>query len=514
MLHFRRLPFVAAAVTAVRRRGDFTGGEGESNAMAPMYIVVREIKRNKTTAAIKLRAVRTYDVPQSRFNQDIKSRECVLHDEEGAYVHLHIPGKNVSIQNKFIEGNVYCIKNFLVVEHYYAYKTCSGPYMLKLFNEKLIKGYKGLDFPTHMYRLQSFTALKTVDPKVLVDVIGRVVEIYNPQDKLISGRPSRLIDFLIEDLNGNQLKCTVWDQHVEKVMPYLRKEFAEPVIVLIHMGRVKVSENSAEVKITSSYDATQLLFNGDSSDFVDFRQSKHLERALPQTQLIVMVIQPIVMVGEFWVPAQIVGIESDVDDWFYQSCKDPGCNKKVEFLDGMFQLASVAADMMTASTGTAPFLLWDRETLDLVSVRADELIAKQPKVMIKIPKELKTMLGRGLFFKVNVHKNQLDNLSHAIPVMSVKHFPEMFNTYCPGLLADKDEGLSQVTDYETYSDEGFFSEEEAESPNVNAVKEQSVDVTDSDAVKRSLLDQFSSTQNPKKKRIMVVKEEGDDDKET
>nr|GMD22721.1 replication protein A 70 kDa DNA-binding subunit A-like [Ipomoea batatas] len=139
--------------------------------------------------------------------------------------------------------------------------------------------------------------------------------------------------------SGNQLKCTVWDQHVEKVMPYLRKDFAEPVIVLIQMGRVKVSEN-------------------------------------------------------------------------------------------------------------------------------------------------------------------------------FKHFPEMFNTYCPGLLADKDDGLSQVTDYETDSDEGFFSEEEAESPNVNAVKEQSVDVTESDAVKRSLLDQFSSTQNSKKKRVMVVKEEGDDDKET
>nr|GLL42077.1 uncharacterized protein LOC109162457 [Ipomoea trifida] len=110
--------------------------------MAPMYIVVREIKKNKTTAAIKLRAVRTYDVPQSRFSQDIKSRECVLHDEE----------------------------------------------------------------------------------------------------------------------------------HVEKVMPYFRKDFGEPVIVLIQMGRVKISENSAEVKITSSYDATQLLFNGDSTEFVEFRE--------------------------------------------------------------------------------------------------------------------------------------------------------------------------------------------------------------------------------------------------
>nr|GMC67905.1 replication protein A 70 kDa DNA-binding subunit D-like [Ipomoea batatas] len=116
--------------------------------MAPMYIVVREIKKNKTTDAMKLRAVRTYNVLQSRFSEEIKSRECVLHDQE----------------------------------------------------------------------------------------------------------------------------------HVEKVMPYFRKDFVEPVIMLIQMGRVKVSENSAEVKITSSYDATQLLFNGDSTKFLEFRESLTLQQ--------------------------------------------------------------------------------------------------------------------------------------------------------------------------------------------------------------------------------------------
>nr|GME08226.1 replication protein A 70 kDa DNA-binding subunit D-like [Ipomoea batatas] len=320
--------------------------------MAPMYIVVREIKKNKTTTAMKLRTVRTYDVLQSRFSEEIKSRECVLHDQEGSYVHLHIPGKNVSIQNKFIEGNVYCIKNFLVIQHYYTDKTCSGPHMLKLFNETLVKDYKGLNFPTHMYRLQSFTALKTVDPTVLVGmfhlflyVIGRVAEIYSPLDKLISGRPSRLIDFLIEDLNGHQLKCTVWDQHVEKVMPYFRKDFVEPVIVLIRMGRVKVSEHSAEVKITSSYDATQLLFNGDSTEFLEFRDSLTLQQTplksitsnsaysdgnssggdLSSSKMRIITISDIFQnreVGEFWVPAQIIGIESDVMIGFSSFAKD------------------------------------------------------------------------------------------------------------------------------------------------------------------------------------------------
>nr|GLL29904.1 putative transposase [Ipomoea trifida] len=95
----------------------------------------------------------------------------------------------------------------------------------------------------------------------------------------------------------------------------------------------------------------------------------------------------------------------------------------------------------------------------------------------------------------------------------------MFNTYCPGLLDDCDDCLSsklQLIDNESDSNEvRIFSEEEAESPNMNVVKELSVHVTETVVVKRSLLDQFSSTQISKKKKVVVVKEEkGADDKET
>nr|GMC79994.1 replication protein A 70 kDa DNA-binding subunit B-like [Ipomoea batatas] len=38
---------------------------------------------------------------------------------------------------------------------------------------------------------------------------------------------------------GIQLKCTVWDQHVEKVMPFFKSDLTEAVIVLIQMCRVK-----------------------------------------------------------------------------------------------------------------------------------------------------------------------------------------------------------------------------------------------------------------------------------
>ncbi|XP_031121113.1 uncharacterized protein LOC116024359 [Ipomoea triloba] len=148
--------------------------------------------------------------------------------------------------------------------------------MLQYYHKTLVKEYKGVDFPRKMFRLQTFDSIKSlegIDPKVLIDVIGRVVQIFSPLDKLINERPSKLIDFVIEDLKGIQLKCTVWDQHVEKVMPFCQSDLKEPVIVLIQMCRVKVPENSGEVKICSSYDATQLLFNHDCDEFTDFRDS-------------------------------------------------------------------------------------------------------------------------------------------------------------------------------------------------------------------------------------------------
>nr|GMD95364.1 putative transposase [Ipomoea batatas] len=112
--------------------------------MAPMYILARDIKTRNTTAAMRLCLVRTYDILQIRYSEKIKSRECVFHDEEGSYVHFHISGNNVSVSNEFIEGHVYFIKNFLML---------------------------------------------------------LVVWCKSSHHKLIKGRPSKLIDFVIEDLN-------------------------------------------------------------------------------------------------------------------------------------------------------------------------------------------------------------------------------------------------------------------------------------------------------------------------
>nr|GMC56490.1 replication factor A protein 1-like [Ipomoea batatas] len=311
-----------------------------------------------------------------------------------------------------------------------------------------------------MYQLQPFESLKTVDSTVLV---GR-----------------------------NQVKCTVWDDYVEKVMPFFRSDLLEPVVILIQMGRIKLVEKSSEVKICSSYDATKLLLNQNTMDFVEFRESLCMQQQTPlksitsnstfsygttsrgdlsSSKMQITTFSEIFAKGDngdFWVPCKIIGIESDPNDWFLKGVL-------------RYKLKIRVVDI----NGTTPLLLWDREALELLCVKTDELKAMQPTVMTEIPKEMKNLKRRGLFLNIAVRNEQLDNLHNALPVMQVKHFPEMFEIYY----------------------HGFSLEDDAESPIATTSGKQNVAGNENEAVKRSLLDEFLSTQTSKQKKQIVVKEE-------
>ncbi|XP_031127450.1 replication factor A protein 1-like [Ipomoea triloba] len=474
--------------------------------MAPMYILARDIDDRKTTAAMRLRLIRTYDIVQSRYSDKVRSRECVFHDEEGSYVHLNIPGNNVSAANSFIEGHVYCLKNFLPFD--------------------------------------SIKSLEGIDPKVLIDVIGRVMHIFSPLDKIINGRPSKLIDFVIEDLKGIQLKCTVWDQHVKKAMPFCQYDLKEPVIVLIQMCRVKVPENSGEVKICSSYDATQLLFNHECDECTDFRDrlcnqptplkiitsnsslsgSTYTLGDQSSSNMVFSTISELYErseTGEYWVPCIILELDCNFIDWYYLSCISGRYNKKVDLKGGMYVCGKCGTHCdkpklrykiklrVYDAKGSAPFLLWDREALELLGgITAEELKAMQPKVPTKIPKEIVSLVGRGMLFKINVERDRLEKRNLAFPVMQIKDDIVVVNEYCPGMLKvtnQKPTNSVEQLDDDFDSDEGFFSDEEAENPLPNSLTQVSKGgANDSEAVKRRLLDEFSSTQVSKKKTHTVL----------
>ncbi|XP_019200248.1 PREDICTED: uncharacterized protein LOC109193875, partial [Ipomoea nil] len=325
------------------------------------FIVGANLHPQLTTKAIRLRCVRNYVVTERKGENNIRSQECVFHDQEGVFIHVHIPKDIVcKYKNEFKEGNVYGIRNFLCITNFFKYKTSTLRYMIKFKHDTIVKHYKRITFPKTLFRFKTFPAIlskQDVDEKVLMDVIGRIVEIYSPLEKVICGRKTRLIDFVLEDM------------------------------------RAKFMDNG-EVRICSSFDATQLFFSHPCKEFVALKRQ----------------------LGEYWVAGRIVGVES-LCDWYYISCKTNSCKKKLSESGGMLYCAGCKnywqegvvryrlIVRVADDTGDAPMLIWDRECAELVGMVAGDLKDSYPGGNNSIPPELGRLRGMSMLFRIAMKKD-------------------------------------------------------------------------------------------------------------
>nr|GMD63527.1 replication factor A protein 1-like isoform X2 [Ipomoea batatas] len=171
-----------------------------------LYVLAKDISPQSYKKAIRLRLIRTYTVTEGRNKSAVKSQECVFHDTEGTYVHASIHADFIDQFSHLLkEGKVYAVKNFVAVSYYYQYKTTQHKFMMRFNQYTTIERHRRKGFPSLLFRIKPIEELLAgkVEEKLLIDVIGRVVEFYSPKDNVIAGFPIQLVDFLIEDSNAN-----------------------------------------------------------------------------------------------------------------------------------------------------------------------------------------------------------------------------------------------------------------------------------------------------------------------
>nr|GMD63354.1 replication protein A 70 kDa DNA-binding subunit B-like [Ipomoea batatas] len=76
----------------------------------------------------------------------------------------------------------------------------------------------------------------------VLDLIGRVVSIHQPKDIQVKQNSQRLIDFVIEDCRESRLAVTLWDEHVDSVLPYFNGGLTDPLIVIVQLCRARVTD--------------------------------------------------------------------------------------------------------------------------------------------------------------------------------------------------------------------------------------------------------------------------------
>nr|GMD96847.1 replication protein A 70 kDa DNA-binding subunit B-like [Ipomoea batatas] len=205
------------------------------------------------------------------------------------------------------------------------------------------------------------------------DLIGRVVSIHQPKDILVKQNSQRLIDFVIEDCRGSRLTVTLWDEHVDSVLPFFNGALTDPLIVILQLCRARVTDDG-EIRISSSYSATRVLFNYECPEVFAFKDrfltpiwtissrsrntgSGSLETMSNEsiTMTSLMNIYDDKKVGEFWVLGEITDIQRD---WYFIACANKGCGKKIqEINDQMYYivtLLSLVSPQATLANSTQP----------------------------------------------------------------------------------------------------------------------------------------------------------------
>nr|GLL29748.1 uncharacterized protein LOC109187388 [Ipomoea trifida] len=424
------------------------------NKMSMLYVLAKDISPQSYKKAIRLKLIRTYIVTEGRNKSAVKSQECVFHDSEGTYVHASIHADFIDQFSHLLkEGKVYAVNNFMAVSYYYQYKTTQHKYMMRFNQYTTIERHRRKGFPSLLFRIKPIEELLAgkVEEKLLI------VEFYSPKDKVIAGFPTQLVDFLIEDSNllrGNRIKCTLWDEHVPAVMPFFNNHVDGHLIVLLQLCRAKTVDN--EVRISSSYTATKVLFNLDCQEFADFRNSANNS----QSPMVVSTVRDLyerAEEGYYYVPETY---------YFCDTCKTNWGNVRYKVIVRVLD-----------KTSDAPFVLWDKDCFELLGVTAYDLKTKYSMAKMQVPIEFEQLRNKSMVFRINLKNEHIRNPAKPISVLSESE--------------SGDEAISPIV--------------QANLKLKGVANDQ--DEVDTGAIKRCLLDQFSSSQNLKKCRPLVIKEE-------
>nr|GMD52729.1 replication factor A protein 1-like [Ipomoea batatas] len=345
--------------------------------MPSQYVSLKDPSPMHRNRAIRVRLVRTYQIPELRGGQTSKSMELLLRDVEGTYIHANILRNDVA-----------------------KYRD--------IFSE------------------------------------GKVVEIYAPLDKIIAGKSSRLMDFVIADTEQNTLKCTVWDDHVATMIPFYNADLKEPLIVVLQLYRAKIV--NGEVRITSSYDATKLHCNESFVEFLEFKSKLVSGQSPVRSISTATVLSKSEGIGDFTSDSKMVTTISDLLDQkengdFYVPAESLGIEGSGEW-----------------------------EVVEIVGIPTAILFEKFQKESA-IPPELESLIGMD---------------------------EELVSTYCTSFNDQPEKDLMSMLIEEDEDDEESDLEasweDEVNSPgNARQMENNFTESEDCDTVKRYLMDEYSSS---------------------
>ncbi|KAH6797786.1 hypothetical protein C2S52_022340 [Perilla frutescens var. hirtella] len=477
---------------------------------------------------IKARCVRCYGVPSQNNKQELSSFECVFHDEEGTRFEGTVSRFSIEkFKSLLQEGITYSLKKIVVQHNTNKYRTTAHNYKVSITAKTDVQEVVDADFPKFIYSFKTFEeilAMKDIATAVPFDVIGRVTHSSNVLERIMrNGSQKRLINLELEDLEGKRLGCTLWEEYADECWRQLEEKKQSVNIIILQLCRATIYQGA--VKVQNGYHHTKILVNVDLPEMNEFKQRIVNDSSLSTTinsstshaansgliDEISSGLSSVICIKEL----SVIG-DGENGKWFYISCKK--CHKKLIKEKNRFYCRNCSTYTMDGGmrykliihvgdeSGSSPFLVWDKECMQVIGKSAAEFNfdVKEGTNDLDVPEEIENAFLRKRFMlkiKVQGGENRTYNSPHSVSILIDD--PNIISTYSTKLLDSQESNTISVLESSNVVADNMFGNSAVDS---DAIVEVGSGLLEEKTLKRSLLDEFSSTA---KKTKVFIKQEKD-----
>ncbi|KAH6821262.1 hypothetical protein C2S53_017392 [Perilla frutescens var. hirtella] len=492
-----------------------------------MWSVFNDLRPTHTSTAIKARLIRCYGVPSSNNRNELATFECIFHDVQGVRFQATVPRSSIHLfKDKFEEGLFYALKNFAVAHNTSKYRTTTHKYKATIMGGTHVRKEsenENENFPKFIYSFKTFDEVLSMDniaDAVPFDVIGILKHRSEPRE-VTNGSKKRVMDMILEDTEGKRLCCSLWEEYIDECINQLNEQKEELNIIILQMCRPSVFQGM--IKVSNAYHVTKIILNSDAPEVIEFKQ-----RLLIDSSLSTSIISSTSQGTNSNINEELSTGVSSLKTMQELTDEVQTIGSTVRSVNRYDQAGNIKYKLIIHvgdDTGSSPFILWDREYMQVIGKTAAELNMDNSEVVDShyMPKEiLQALKGKKFLFKINVPvaDNRMYKVSYSVSKLTAD--PNIVSTYATNNFDSQESDSISILESnivmdkldEDKLDEGAPKEGEdiANQSQTKATENTPIDSQsmvdvgiewiDDGSLKRSLFDEFSATKPPKKPKVL------------
>ncbi|KAK2391029.1 replication protein A 70 kDa DNA-binding subunit [Trifolium repens] len=390
-----------------------------------------EITGGKIDFEIMARVINLWTTPDRANSTEGGAIHMILLDKDLGRIHATIRKDLIPVFEDLIrEGCAYVFGRFMVAKNGGSYRTTPHKYKLNFMRRTMVFKLTTLEIPMNHFDFVPFQEiLSATNEDQLIDIIGHVVEKNDMKETEKNGKISKLMDAVLEDLEGNRLHCTLWDDFAVKMQQFFdTHDPSLPVVMIIQMCKLK--KYLGVMGVSNSFYGSKLFLNAQIPEVTSYIERMDVAN-VELTQVVSQMSGPMVLsVADDLLQTPRMTIEDLIDStkkcygavlawtcefdtdagWFYQACTK--CASRIDFMGGQLYCGKCKMPRTAVpkfrvhlqvidDTGSITFVMFDRVVFQFLGRTAQDLLDAMNDEHT-YPPELNVFVNKRMLFKVEV----------------------------------------------------------------------------------------------------------------